>query len=136
MPGYLNPQGDITDEELDKIAGLGIIPDKQSALDRQMKTAEALRYNNMPEMRGNSRIQTAANPLEFLASGIQSVQAEKELRRLRSEQTQMLHDTTEGRKLYFKMLQSGMLPSSRPQAPTGPGVLTNPYQNPDGSEQG
>ena len=36
---------------------------------RQRKTVDMLRdQSQMPQMRGNSRVQTAANPLEFLGS--------------------------------------------------------------------
>jgi hypothetical protein len=40
-----------------------------SALEKQMAAAEALRMAT-PEMRGNGRVTTAANPLEFLGKGI------------------------------------------------------------------
>jgi hypothetical protein len=40
-----------------------------SALEKQMAAAEALRMGT-PEMRGNGRVMTAANPLEHLGKGI------------------------------------------------------------------
>jgi hypothetical protein len=50
---------------------LGTYGDTQEleSLDQQMAQAEALRMSS-PEMRGNGRVQTAANPLEFIGKGI------------------------------------------------------------------
>lgn len=123
MAQYLNPEGELTEEELNQIVGLGVLPEKQSALDRQMKTAEALRYGAGPEMRGNSRVQTAANPLEFLASGIDRYQGGKELERLRAQQNTMLDDATEARRRYYELAsKGGKLPSLRPQRPEINGI--------------
>lgn len=120
--GFLTPEGgmdDMSDEELQQLIALGIIPDKQGMLDQQIKTAEALRYGSTPEMRGNSRVQTAANPLEFLVAGIEGHRAGKKLDELRKSQEDLLKEQVAGRTNYFKKLR-GRQPASQPPG-FGPG---------------
>ncbi len=97
---------EMTDEQLEQLIALGIIPDKQSILDKQIATAEQLRYGQGPQMQGNGRVQTAANPLEFLAHGIQGYRAGKDLKDLREQQAEMLRQQTAGRKAFFQQLQN------------------------------
>jgi hypothetical protein len=96
---------EMTDEELQQLMALGIIPDQQGALEKQMALAEQLRYRNNPEMRGNGRVQTAAHPLEFLASGIQGYKAGKQIEELRKKQDELLQQQVSGRKLFYQNLR-------------------------------
>jgi hypothetical protein len=104
---FLSPTGELSDEELQQLIELGIIPEQTSSLDKQIATAEALRYGAGPEMRGNGRVQTAANPLEFLAHGLQGYRAGKDLEELRNQQAEMLRQQTEGRKLFYRKMFPG-----------------------------
>ena len=45
----------------------------ERGLDRQSKMADELRNEAAPGMRGNSRVQTAANPLEFAATAVNRI---------------------------------------------------------------
>src|SRR5688572_19776481 len=107
MP-FLNPEGyldDMSDEEIQQLIALGIIPDQQSDIKDQMKLAEQLRYNNSPEMRHGSRVSTAAHPLEFIASAIQGIKAQKQLEDLRKQQGSLLDEQVKGRSNFFKALR-------------------------------
>ena len=71
-PPQAGQPGQMSAAEQAQIAAmLGTYGDTQevTALEKQMAAAEALRMA-APEMRGNGRVQTAANPLEFLGKGI------------------------------------------------------------------
>ena len=52
--------------------------EEQAALDKQMATADELRKTAMPEGRGYGGVFTAANPLEFVGSGIKQYKGWKE----------------------------------------------------------
>lgn len=101
---------EMSDEELQQLIALGVIPDKQDALSQQMKIAEQLRYHNKPEMRGNGRVQTAANPLEFLFAGLEGRKAGKELEALRKQQDELLGKQVAGRTSFFKNLRGRRQP--------------------------
>ena len=114
MP-FLPPDGteEMTDEELEQLMALGIIPDQQSALEKQMAIAQELRHGKGPEMRGGGGgYQTAANPLEFLASGLEKRKAGKEIDDLRARQEAMLQQQVQGRKLFYQNLRG-----KKPQDP-------------------
>lgn len=118
---FLTPEGDLSDADLEQLMALGIIPDKQSGLQDQLTQAQKLRYGSMPEMRGEGgRIQTAANPLEFLTAGVQGYRAGKDIDKLRKEQADLLKQQTQARKLFFDRLR-GRTP---PISPSGPGTTT------------
>jgi hypothetical protein len=67
--GARNPQMDAVNMTLGQAAYGG----QERDLDRQQKLADELRGEAMPGMRGNSRVQTAANPLEFAATGLSRI---------------------------------------------------------------
>jgi hypothetical protein len=113
MPGFLNPEGDeVSEEELLQLMGLGVIPDQQNLLKDQMAEANALRDKSRagPQMRGNSRVQTAANPLEFLSSYLGDRKAGKELDSLRKQQNDLLQQQVKGRSAYYNALRRGNQP--------------------------
>lgn len=106
MP-FLPPDAaeEMSDEELEQLMALGIIPDQQGALEKQMALAEQLRYRNAPEMRQGSRVSTAAHPLEFIANGIEGYRAGKQLDELRKKQEELLQQQVQGRKLFYQNLR-------------------------------
>lgn len=95
----------LTDQEIQDLMDLGIIPDQQDALKQQMATAEQLRYHNQPEMRQGQRVSTAANPLEFAVNAWQGIQAGKDLNKLKDQQAELLRKQSEGRGLFYKKLR-------------------------------
>jgi hypothetical protein len=104
MPGFLSPEEEVSDEELQQLMALGIIPDQQSNIKEQMAQANALRQNK-PEMRGNGRVMVAANPLEFLGQGIQNYKAGKDLKELKKQQDALLQQQVAGRGAFYKALR-------------------------------
>lgn len=96
---------DLTDEEIQQLIALGIIPDERADLEDQIKQAQSLRYGRGPQMYGNGNVQTAASPLEFLGYTLQGMKADKDLSRLRAQQEAMLKQQAMGRKLYFDALR-------------------------------
>lgn len=98
---------DLTEEELDELIALGVIPDKQAILTDQLKTAQALRDRGSPEMRGSpySGYQTAANPLEMLAYGLDRRQAKKDIEKYRQDQQGLLGQQVRGRGTYYDALR-------------------------------
>jgi hypothetical protein len=110
---------DMTDEQIQQLMELGVIPEQQNGLQQQMDIAKKLRYDNMPQMRGEGgRVQTAANPLEFLASGIQGYKAGKDMDELRKKQDGLLQQQVQGRKLFYQALRGNR---GQPQQPQGLG---------------
>lgn len=67
-------QGDImmgmTQEEIDAAFAAGLAPDQIQQMMDQRAQAEALRDTPTPGMRGNYRVQSAANPLEHLSASL------------------------------------------------------------------
>lgn len=98
---------ELSDEEVNMLISLGIVPDKSKSLDDQLASAQALRADAMhgPEMRGNYRVQTAANPLEFLAKGIQGYRAGKDIKDIQGQQQDLMSQTTDARKAFFEALR-------------------------------
>lgn len=107
---FLTPEGDFTEEELQQLMELGIIPDQNSQLDKQIATAEGLRYNKGPEMRHGNRVSTAAHPLEFLAQAAQGIKAGKDMESLRAQQAELLRQQAAGRKLFYQKMYGGQQP--------------------------
>jgi len=64
-------------------------------LDRQQKLADELRSEAAPTMRGNSRVMTAANPMEMLATGINRVGGQLKSNALGGERKKMFDDRME-----------------------------------------
>lgn len=62
---------ELSDEDIQKLVAAGMVPEEIEALQKQLVQAQMLRGTPMPEMRGNGRVQTAANPMEFIGAGLQ-----------------------------------------------------------------
>lgn len=107
---------DLTEEEIAQLMELGIIDDQMSTLDKQMSMAQSIRDRPGPEMRGNHRVQTAANPLEFVGQGIQQYKANKQLEDIANKQGALLDKQMAGRQAFLKGLRG-------PQRPPGLGPM-------------
>jgi hypothetical protein len=103
---------ELSDDDINLLISLGVMPDKSKSLDEQLATAQGLRADAMkgPEMRGNYRVQTAANPLEFLAKGIQGYKAGKQIDDLRGQQDVLLNQQTAARQAFLRALRTGKTP--------------------------
>lgn len=62
---------ELSDADIEKLVAAGMVPEEIDALQKQLTQAQMLQGTQMPEMRGNGRVQTAANPLEFIGAGLQ-----------------------------------------------------------------
>lgn len=97
---------ELTDEELQQLMDLGIIPDQLGNLDKQMATAEALRYAEAPGVTSSrGGYTTAASPLEHLARVVGGIKGGKELNKLRGEQSDLLGKQVSGRTLFANKLR-------------------------------
>lgn len=115
---FLDPE-DMSDEDIQQLISLGIIPEKQDLLKGQLTEAQALR-DRRPEMRSGGRTVTAANPLEFITQGMQSIKSQKEIEELRKQQNDLLQKQVTGRSAYLRALmqkQQGGDMSPIPQDP-------------------
>jgi hypothetical protein len=88
-PSPSNPQMDMNNMILGQ-AGYG---GQERGLDRQMQMADELRKTATPGMRGaGGRVQTAANPLEFAAAGLDRVAGQRMSNDVAGQQKQMFED--------------------------------------------
>jgi len=83
-----NPQTDMLNMTLGQ-AGYG---GQERGLDRQMKMADELRNTATPDMRGNSRVQSAANPLEFAGAALKQMGGQRMADRTADKQQQMFEE--------------------------------------------
>lgn len=91
---------ELSDEDLAKLVELGAIPEQQAALAKQMQQARMLQQQAGPEMRGNSRVQTAANPLEFLGTGLQQYAGMRQGKETQAKLDALQKQQMMGRQLY------------------------------------
>lgn len=96
-----DPLGGMSKEQIEQLTRLGILPEMNSELDTQMSQATALRNQGQPIMRENRRVSTAANPLEFLGTGIQKYKAGKQIEALRKSKQENLDAAAKGRAEYL-----------------------------------
>lgn len=101
-------------EEIEQLVALGIIPEQMSGLDRQYKTAAALRQTQQPGMEGNGRVMVAASPLAHLAAGVDRYQGNKQMRGIEKRQDDILREQAAARNLYLKkyLFPAGPRPNS------------------------
>lgn len=107
-PGVGQEEYDISkmsEDELAQLVQLGVIDENMAENARQMKLAEQLRYQGMPEGRNSGRIYTAANPLEFLGTGLQQYQAMKRQKELEKQRGEMQGKQTQARGTYWDLLR-------------------------------
>jgi hypothetical protein len=106
--------------------------DRQAALQQQMEVADQLRNTPLPEGRGYGGVYTAANPLEFLGSGLKQYQGWKQRGNEESKDSSGI--TTKRKGLLGKMqterqnteaaiqkIQAAILRSSQGNTPLGGG---------------
>lgn len=102
---------DLNSFDLDSLMQTGVSEEELQQLMQQMSVANALRGNvQQPEMRGNGRVQTAANPLEFIGAGLQALAAKREAQKAQQRISGLQQAQGAGRKqiadrLYGKQLR-------------------------------
>jgi len=120
---------DITDDEMQALIRLGIIPEELAENRRQSELAEALRYGEGPEGRQAGRVYVAANPLEHITRGAQRFKAAKDMKQLGTEREGLLQDIRTGRSMFGNLLRgrgqmspvgAGASPVNSPVSVSGP----------------
>lgn len=96
----------LSEEDLQQLMALGVIPDQQSSLEDQIQQAQLIRNRQAPKGYDTGRVYVAANPLEHLARALQGIQAGRELKNLRSEQQKLLAEQIRGRKMFFDRMRT------------------------------
>jgi hypothetical protein len=91
---------DLSDEDIAKLVELGMIPDQQAQLAKQMEQARQLQNPQMPGMRGNSRVQVAASPLEYIAPVVGAIRGRRQEKDLQSQMDALRKQQLQGRQLY------------------------------------
>lgn len=92
---------ELSDEDLAKLVQLGQIPEQQAMLIKQMQQAQALQQRPGPQMRGEGgRVQTAANPLEFIGAGLQQYAGMKREKEAQAKMDALMKQQLQGRQLY------------------------------------
>jgi hypothetical protein len=113
---------DLSDEDINKLVAIGEIPDKQSLLNQQMKSALSLRDRPLNMLTQGNRVSTAATPLGALGQVASGVLANRRVNDLGQQQQGLLQQQTAGRKAYFDMIRKGLMPP--PGMPAGQNLAT------------
>lgn len=102
----------LTEEQLQQLIELGVIDEQQGFLGEQAAQANAIRNQAGPQMQGNGRVMTAANPLEFLGQGIQKFQAGKDLEEIGKKRQGNIDKRLTGRQALLDAIRNraGQLP--------------------------
>jgi hypothetical protein len=91
---------EMSDDELQQLIALGIIPEEQAQLLKQQQQAQMLQQRPGPEMRGNGRVMTAANPLEFVGAGLQQYAGMRKEKQALDKLDELRKQQLQGRQLY------------------------------------
>lgn len=94
----------LSEEDLQKLISLGVIPDEQSSLEDQIKQAQMVRNRQGPEGTYTRGMYVAASPLEHIARAMEGIKAGRDLKDLRSQQQGLLQQQNEGRMSYMVAL--------------------------------
>lgn len=97
---------DLTDEQIQQLIALGIIPEEQESLQKQMDQAQALRDAQAPQgsySRGG--IYVAASPLEHIARVAQGIKAGRDLQKMYERQQELFGQQVSGRQSYFDAIR-------------------------------
>lgn len=99
-----DPLEGMSEEEIQKLMELGVIPKQQDALAQQLAQATAVRNSPGPQGRDSGRVYTAASPLEHIAHVAQSIKAGKDMERIGKQQQASMEDQVRGRSQFLKMM--------------------------------
>lgn len=94
----------LSEEDIQQLMELGIIPDQMQGLQTQMESAQKLRDRRAPQGTDTGRVYVAASPLEHAAYAMQGIKAGKDLDRLRAQQQALLEKQVSGRSRFFNSM--------------------------------
>lgn len=110
-----DPLEGLSEEDLQQLMDLGVIPQKQDALAVQLAQATKLRNQQGPQGRDSGRVYTAASPLEHIAHAAQGIQAGREMKRIGQQQEQLAKDQVAGRTAFLRAMYGKKPPISMAQ---------------------
>lgn len=119
---FQDPSG-LTEEEIQQLIAMGVIPDQQDAIGQQMAQAQALRHGPGPQGRQTNAAFVAANPLEFVGDFMTKRDAAKDIEDLKRQQEELLRQRTEGMGVYY----NAKFGVPRPTATTPP-IAPTPFR--------
>lgn len=97
----------LSDDQVQQLIALGIIPDEQNALQQQIEQAQALRDAQAPQgSYSRSGIYVAASPLEHIARAAQGIKAQHDLKKLYEQQQGLFGEQVAGRQTYLDALRN------------------------------
>lgn len=107
-----DPLEGLSEEELQQLMDLGVIPQKQDALALQLAQATKLRNSPGPQGRDSGRVYTAASPLEHIAHAAQGIKAGRDMKRVEQEQKDLMASQVQGRSQFLKAMYGKKPPIS------------------------
>jgi hypothetical protein len=108
---------DLTPEQLQQLIELGVIPDEQQMLMKQMQSAQQLRDTPIPKGGMAGRVYVA-DPLGAVAAGVDRYQGHKQMQGLDQKYGATLDKQTAARSKYAQMIQQLRQPT-QPVDPMG-----------------
>lgn len=106
----------LSEDQIQELMALGIIPDQQASLQGQIDTAQALRDRQGPQGTYTGRVYVAASPLEHLAHAMQGIKAGRQIKDLRAQQQELLAQQIRGRGTYVDALRGRKRVGSGPHS--------------------
>lgn len=97
----------LTDDQIQQLIALGVIPEEQDVLQQQIKQAQALRNADAPQgsySRGG--VYVAASPLEHIARVAQGIKAQSDLKNLYQQQQDQFGQQVEARQTFLDALRN------------------------------
>lgn len=91
---------ELSDEDLNRLIELGVIPEEQAQLAKQIQQAQMLQQQQGPQGRQTGGIYTAANPLEFVGAGLQQYAGIRKERQAQEKLDELRKQQIMGRQLY------------------------------------
>lgn len=108
----------LSDEDIQALMELGVLPDQQKSLDDQITTAQTIRDRKAPRGQtvGPDNVYVASSPLEHAAYAAQGIMAGRDIKNARLQQQEILAKQIKGRASYFQKMmaakgQGGMDPN-------------------------
>lgn len=103
----------LSEEDIQQLMELGIIPDQLESLSSQIKTAQGLRDRRAPQGTDTGRVYVAASPLEHLSYALQGIKAGKDINKARAEQQKLLAEQVRGRGMFFNRMRNPIDPQTQ-----------------------
>jgi hypothetical protein len=122
-----DPLEGLSEEEIQQLMELGVIPSEQDALAQRLAEATAIRKSEGPQGRNSGRVYTAASPIEHAVHAFEGIQARKDIDSLTKKQQDLLDKQVAGRGQFLRAMYGKKPPI--PMAPIDPESFKMPTVN-------